>query len=85
MKTFNKICFVCKKSIANGSYQLNLEVNLPVCNSCKGTEKEKETVEEIKQDGKVFLKFLVKDSGRGILKKNITKIFNSTLLNRKKR
>ena len=30
-----------------GNSELNLEVNLPVCNTCKGTQKEKETVGEL--------------------------------------
>ena len=46
MKTCSKICFVCKKEVSETNSQLNLEVNLPVCNLCKGTEKEKMTVEE---------------------------------------
>ena len=46
MESFRKICFVCKKEATDNNSQINLEVNLPVCNLCKGTEKEKETVEE---------------------------------------
>ena len=46
MKAYSKICFVCKNDVNDSNSRLNLEVNLPVCNSCEGTDKEKETVEE---------------------------------------
>jgi len=46
MSGLSKICFVCKKEVTTNNSKLNLEVNLPVCNLCEGTEKEKETVEE---------------------------------------
>ncbi len=46
MEAFSKMCFVCKKNIANSTYQLNSKVNLPVCNLCKGTDKEKITEDE---------------------------------------
>ena len=46
MKAISKICFVCKKEVNDSNSQLNLEVNLPVCNSCEGTDTEEETVEE---------------------------------------
>ena len=42
---FNK-CFVCNKEITKNNSEINVEVNLPVCNVCKGTKKEKETVED---------------------------------------
>ena len=42
-----KKCFVCSEPVDNVSYELNKEVNMPVCNNCKGTEKEKEIVEEM--------------------------------------
>lgn len=40
-----KECFVCKKPI-NEQFTQNPEVNLPVCENCRGTETEKETVKE---------------------------------------
>ena len=43
----NKTCFVCKISVTNENYELNPVVNLPVCNGCKGSEKEKETEKEL--------------------------------------
>lgn len=46
MEDFSKRCFVCKKEIDKIISEVNTEVNLPVCNFCKGTEKEKETVKE---------------------------------------
>lgn len=46
MEDFKNKCFVCKTEISKNNLEVNLEVNLPVCNSCKGTEKEKEITEE---------------------------------------
>lgn len=46
MEGFNKKCFVCKEEVSKEDSELNIEVNLPVCKNCKGTEKEKETVAE---------------------------------------
>ncbi len=45
MDEFDKICFVCKNKITENNWQLNSEVNLPVCNQCKDTTKEQKTVE----------------------------------------
>lgn len=42
-----KMCFVCKVEVTVENSLLNTEVNLLVCNNCKGTEKEKETVAEL--------------------------------------
>jgi len=41
-----KQCFVCKTNYPADEISVNNEVLLPVCNKCKGTEKEKQTVEE---------------------------------------
>jgi hypothetical protein len=41
-----KNCFVCKKQVNKGEYTINKKVYLPVCRSCKGTSKEKQTEEE---------------------------------------
>ncbi|MBT3385824.1 MAG: hypothetical protein HN778_10335 [Prolixibacteraceae bacterium] len=46
MEDFKNKCFVCQTKITANNSELNLEVNLPVCNSCKGTEKEKQKTEE---------------------------------------
>ncbi len=46
MEKFSKECFVCKKEVSENNRELNPEVNLPVCNECKGTTLEKETVQE---------------------------------------
>lgn len=43
----NKKCFVCKNEIPHDKLELNNDVNLMVCNGCKGTEKEKDTVAEL--------------------------------------
>ena len=47
MGGINKQCFVCNKNISKENSKLNNEVNLPVCKSCIGSEKEKETVKEL--------------------------------------
>lgn len=46
MEGLNKRCFVCMIEVNKENSTLNPEVNLPVCESCKGSEKEKETVIE---------------------------------------
>lgn len=46
MEDFKNKCFVCKKKIDPDTTQRNLIVNLPVCNNCKGTDKEKVKEEE---------------------------------------
>lgn len=46
MKNVNTSCFVCKDKNKKNNFELNIEVNLPVCNNCKGTEKEAQTVKE---------------------------------------
>ena len=46
MSRLNSRCFVCQVEVNVGNSTLNPEVNLPVCNNCKGTQKEKETVVE---------------------------------------
>lgn len=46
MKDLNRTCFVCQAELLKENILLNAEVNMPVCNSCRGTDKEKETVAE---------------------------------------
>jgi len=46
MEGLNYRCFVCRMDVTRENSELNTEVNLPVCNHCKGTKKEKETVAE---------------------------------------
>jgi len=47
MKGLNHRCFVCQVDVTKENSVLNAEVNLPVCNACRGTEKEKEAVAEL--------------------------------------
>ena len=42
-----KKCFVCSEPVDIDSYELNKEVNMPVCKNCKGTQKEKQMVYEM--------------------------------------
>jgi len=46
MDAFNKKCFVCNAPLVEGEFELNFQVNMPVCKSCKGTEAEKNTEAE---------------------------------------
>jgi hypothetical protein len=46
MEKINNRCFVCKKEIDPATTERNINVNLPVCGNCKGTEREKETEAE---------------------------------------
>jgi len=47
MEGFNHMCFVCQVDVTNENSELNTEVNLPVCNTCRGTVKERETLLEL--------------------------------------
>ena len=42
-----KSCFVCKSEVTENDFQINKEVNLPVCNKCQGSEDEKKEVESL--------------------------------------
>ena len=46
MKGINKKCFVCKKKVDKEKSGLNILVNLPVCDKCKGTKEEEKTTAE---------------------------------------
>ena len=45
-KNIKNTCFVCHSAVASENSEINKEVYLPVCNSCKGTNEEKKAVEE---------------------------------------
>lgn len=47
MRILNKTCFVCNNIVTASNPEINPEVNLPVCEICKSTPKEKETVAEL--------------------------------------
>jgi len=47
MEGLNHRCFVCQVAVTKENSILNTEVNLPVCNTCKGTDTERETVAEL--------------------------------------
>lgn len=47
MKELNKKCFVCQIDAPSQNLEINAEVNLFVCNKCKGTPGEKEAVTEL--------------------------------------
>jgi len=47
MEGINKRCFVCKTELSKVKWDLNYEVNLSVCESCKGSENEKVKVKEL--------------------------------------
>lgn len=47
MEDFARQCFVCGKAVDPGKADKNLQFNLPVCNDCKGTDREKEAIAEL--------------------------------------
>ena len=40
MEGINKRCFVCNTELSKVKWEVNYEVNLSVCESCKGSENE---------------------------------------------
>ena len=46
MSDFAKRCFVCGTEIDPEQTEKNKLLNLPVCTDCKGTDREKQAVEE---------------------------------------
>jgi len=46
MAGINTKCFVCGIEVSKENSELNIEVNLPVCEYCKGSNNEKKTVKE---------------------------------------
>lgn len=50
MDNFSKKCFVCGTVVTEGEFSINTEINLPVCNNCKGSTNEKLAITEL-QDG----------------------------------
>jgi hypothetical protein len=47
MMDFSNQCFVCGKEVDPLETEKNLQINLPVCNECKGTDREKNAVDEL--------------------------------------
>ena len=47
MTVSSKTCFVCENSIASDKFTFHPKVNLPVCNSCRGSEQETAKTEEL--------------------------------------
>jgi predicted metal-binding protein len=47
MIELNKKCFVCNNNVPTDNLELNADVNLFVCNNCKGTYEEKKAVAEL--------------------------------------
>ena len=45
-KNIKNTCFVCHRTVTAENSELNKEVYLRVCNTCKGTEEEKKAVDE---------------------------------------
>ncbi len=46
MENFKDHCFVCGKKLTGDACAINREVQLPVCDACKGTPEEKKKAEE---------------------------------------
>jgi hypothetical protein len=47
MGSIKNTCFVCKKTVTPETSELNLVVNLPVCEGCKGSDMEKQVEKEV--------------------------------------
>jgi len=47
MSTKTKKCFVCGVETTASNHEINKEVNLPVCQKCKGSEKERNKTDEL--------------------------------------
>jgi len=46
MSDFLNQCFVCGKKIDPQKTERNKQLNLPVCNDCKGTDREKRVISD---------------------------------------
>lgn len=46
MTDFSNQCFVCGKEIDPEKTERNKQLNLPVCDDCRGTEREKKAVDD---------------------------------------
>lgn len=44
---FTKKCFVCQTPIQSDKYTIELSINLPVCNDCRGTDDEKKAIQTL--------------------------------------
>lgn len=47
MNDFARRCFVCGKEIDPENTSKNMQFNLPVCDDCKGTDREKAAVDDL--------------------------------------
>lgn len=47
MTDFQNHCFVCGRETDPSTSNKNTQLNLPVCELCKGTEEEKKAVDEL--------------------------------------
>lgn len=47
MNEFSKKCFVCETELREDEFSVNQEINLPVCNACKGSDNEKIAVKDL--------------------------------------
>lgn len=48
MNDFSSICFVCGQPVDPSDSLKNEELNLPVCRDCKGSEREKQAISELR-------------------------------------
>lgn len=47
MSDFANQCFVCGKKIDSTACKINIQFNLPVCDDCHGTDREKAAIDEL--------------------------------------
>jgi len=49
MADFLNHCFICGKEVDPQTTKKNMEINLPVCDVCSGTEEEKKAVADLNE------------------------------------
>lgn len=47
MGSIKDTCFVCKMALSKATSSINIVVNMPVCEKCKGSEQEKKVEKEV--------------------------------------
>ncbi|MCW0482125.1 hypothetical protein N2K84_05240 [Prolixibacteraceae bacterium A06] len=48
MNDFSSVCFVCGHPVDPSDSLKNEELNLPVCMECRGSEREKQAISELR-------------------------------------
>jgi len=46
-KNINNVCFSCENPVIGTTFSINTRVNLPVCDNCKDSDKERTAEQEL--------------------------------------